>query len=311
MHNFKNSDSNKRYYTYNYYLRKTYGDKCAKICLDANFSCPNRDGKISYNGCLFCSDGASENDRKENLLIQYENYKKKILNKWSCNHFIAYFQAFTNTYASLSKIKEIYEPFITEKEVVAINIATRPDCLEEDILDYLGEINKIKPIYIELGLQTSNDMTAKIINRGYDFIVFKQAVEKLKRRNIKVIVHLINGLPFETKEDNLETIKDILPLNIDGIKFHSLFINYNTKLFNYYLINNWHLQTIDDYIDILTCQIELLHEKIVIHRISGDPKEDDLFHPKWSINKTNIRNLLDKEFVKRNSWQGKNYKEQK
>lgn len=306
---FKYSNTNKRYYSYDYYLKNKYNSKVAKIGLDAGFTCPNRDGKISSGGCIFCSDGARSNEIKniKDLEEQYQIQKNIMLNKWKNLKFIAYFQAFTNTYADVAKLKEIYEPFINKEEVVAISIATRPDTLDEDILDYLEDIAERIPLTIELGLQTANDNTALFINRGYKYELFEKKVKALRKRNIDVVVHLINGLPNETKIDNLNTIKKIRELDIQGVKFHSLFVDKNSLLEKLFIKNNYHILTIDEYIDIVISQLELLPEHIVIQRLTGDPIASNLAFPKWSINKINVLNGIDKEMAKRSTFQGRLY----
>ena len=306
---FKYSNTNKRYYSYDYYLKNKYNSKVSKIGLDAGFTCPNRDGKVSFGGCIFCSDGARSNEIKNitDLEEQYQTLKKVMLNKWKDSKFIAYFQAFTNTYAKVEKLKEIYEPFINKDEVVALSIATRPDAIDNETLDYLEDIAKRIPLTIELGLQTANDKTALFINRGYKFDVFVNIVKELRKRNIDVVVHLINGLPFETKEDNLETIKKIRHLDIQGIKFHSLFIEKDTPLEKLYIKNNYHVLTLDEYIDIVISQLELLPEHIVIQRLTGDPIPSKLAFPLWSIKKINVLNGIDKEMAKRSTFQGRLY----
>ena len=306
---FKYSNTNKRYYSYDYYLKNKYNSKVAKIGLDAGFTCPNRDGKVSKGGCIFCSDGARSNEIKNinDLEQQYQTIKKIMENKWKNLKYIAYFQAFTNTYASVEKLKEIYEPFIMKEEVVGISIATRPDALDLDILDYLEDIAKRIPLTVELGLQTANDETAKFINRGYKFSLFEQKVKELNKRNIDVVVHLINGLPNETKEDNLETINKIKHLNIQGVKFHSLFIEKDTLLEKLFIKNNYHILTVEEYIDIVISQLELLPEHIVIQRLTGDPIPSKLAFPLWSIKKINVLNGIDKEMAKRSTFQGRLY----
>lgn len=306
---FKYSNTNKRYYAYDYYLKNKYNSKVAKIGLDAGFTCPNRDGKISKGGCIFCSDGARSNEIKDikDLEEQYQTIKKVMSNKWKNLKYIAYFQAFTNTYASVEKLKEIYEPFINKDEVVGISIATRPDALDDDVLNYLEEIAKRKSLTVELGLQTANDETAKLINRGYNFSLFEEKVKELNKRNIDVVVHLINGLPNETKIDNINTINKIKHLNIQGIKFHSLFIEKDTILEKLFIKNNYHVLTIDEYIDIVISQLELLPDHIVIQRLTGDPIPSKLAFPLWSIKKINVLNGIDKEMAKRSTFQGRLY----
>ena len=306
---FKYSNTNKRYYSYDYYLKNRYNSKVAKIGLDAGFTCPNRDGKVSYGGCIFCSDGARSNELKDivDLEEQYQVLKKIMLNKWKDLKFIAYFQAFTNTYASVEKLKEIYEPFIAKEEVVSISIATRVDALENDVLDYLEDIASRIPLTIELGLQTANDVTAKLINRGYTFNYFKEKVNELRKRNIDVVVHLINGLPNETKEDNINTILEIRKLDIQGVKIHSLFIEKDTLLEKLFISKNYKVLTMEEYIDIVISQLELLPEHIVIQRLTGDPVASKLAFPLWSIKKINVLNGIDKEMVRRNTYQGRLY----
>ena len=298
-----------RYNHLNKYLKEKFGERTLKICIDSGFTCPNRDGKISSGGCIFCSDGARSNEIKNisDLEEQYQTLKKVMSNKWKNLKYIAYFQAFTNTYATVEKLKSIYEPFIIKEEVVGINIATRPDALDIDVLDYLEDIAKRIPLTIELGLQTANDETAKFINRGYKFELFENKVKELRQRNIDVVVHLINGLPNETKEDNLNTIKKINHLDIQGIKFHSLFIEKDTALEKLFIKNNYHVLTIDEYIDIVISQLELLPEHIVIQRLTGDPIPSKLSFPLWSIKKINVLNGIDKEMVKRSTYQGRLY----
>lgn len=306
---FKYSNTNKRYYSYDYYLKNKYNSKVAKIGLDAGFTCPNRDGKVSYGGCIFCSDGARSNELKNitDLEEQYQTIKKIMENKWHNLKYIAYFQAFTNTYAEVSKLKEIYEPFINKEEVVGLAIATRCDALDLDVLDYLEDIAKRIPLTVELGLQTANDKTALLINRGYKFSLFIEKVKELRKRNIDVVVHLINGLPYETKEDNLETIKKIRHLDIQGIKFHSLFIEKDTRLEKMFNELNLHVLELDEYIDIVISQLELLPEHIVIQRLTGDPIASRLAFPLWSIKKINVLNGIDKEMRKRSTFQGRLY----
>ena len=307
---FKYSNTNKRYHTFDYYLKQKYGCKVFKVSLNAGFSCPNRDGTKGVKGCAFCSSfGGGENggNVEESLNTQFENIKKIMQLKWPNGKCIAYFQAFTNTYAEVSKLKDIYEPFINKEEVVGLAIATRCDALDNDVLDYLEDIAKRIPLTVEIGLQTANDKTALYINRGYKFSLFVEKVNELRKRNIDVVVHLINGLPNETKEDNLETIKKIRHLNIQGIKFHSLFIEKDTRLEKIFNECNYHVLDIDEYIDIVISQLELLPEHIVIQRLTGDTVASRLAFPLWSIKKINVLNGIDKEMKRRSTFQGRLY----
>ncbi len=310
---FPYSYNNKRYKTFDYALKEKYKCKVAKISLNAGFSCPNRDGKINNTGCIFCSNGSSDENISSSisLMQQFEIVKNMLKNKWKNPKYIAYFQSYTNTYANVEKLRTIYEPFINFDEVVEITIATRPDCLDDDILDYLYSIAQRKKLTIELGFQTSNENTAKFINRGYTNDVFIKAVTNLRERNIDVAVHIINGLPYETKEDNINTIEFLNKLDIQGIKFHSLFIEENTPLAKLYQKNQFHILSMEEYIDIVICQLELLNPNIIIERVTGDPYANKLIVPKWSLKKINVINGIDKEISKRSTYQGRLYNENK
>ena len=302
--------ANKRYKTIDYALKEKYQTKVAKVSLNGGFSCPNRDGKISNGGCIFCSNGSGDDNIKASipLMKQFEIVKGMLVNKWGTPKYIAYFQSYTNTYASIERLKEIYEPFITFDDVVEIYIATRPDCLDDDVLDYLSSIAQRKSLTIELGFQTSNEKTAKFINRGYNNDVFIKAVNNLRARNIEVIVHIINGLPHETKEDNINTIKFLNKLDIQGIKFHSLFIEENTPLAKLYQEEPFDILSMEEYIDIVISQLEIISPNITIGRVTGDPYKDKLITPNWALKKINVMNGIDKEMVKRNTYQGRLYK---
>ena len=310
MNTFKYSFNEKRYHTFNYYLKTTYRNKVSKVIIDAGFTCPNRDGSKAFGGCIFCSDSGSGDSNlfsKENILDQYYKNKKIMDNKWPNTFYIPYFQSFSNTYGPLSKIKEMLEEFLKMDEVVEIAIATRCDCLEDEVVEYLDEVSHIKPIWLEIGLQTSNDKTGKIINRQYSFDDFKNALYKLEKTNIKVCVHVINGIPFETKDDMLQTIKDINHLPFDAIKIHMLHILKNTSLATLDAINNYQLITRDEYIELVVKQLELLKPEIVVQRLTGDPLADELIKPDWLLNKTTILNDIDKLMRKLDTYQGSKY----
>ena len=306
LNKFKYSNDNKRYHTFNYYLRNKYKSKVAKIPLDAGFTCPNRDGTKSFYGCIFCSEqGSGEfTSSTENIEEQFEESKSLVINKWPDAKFIAYFQAYTNTYGPLEKIKNMVDPFIDNDEVVAISIATRADCLEDETIEYLNSLTHIKDIWIELGLQSSNDVTAKYINRCHDFNTFKEAVFKLSKTNLKICVHLINGLPYETKDDMINTIKDINTLPIHGVKIHMLSVVKNTLLSKKYEYEKFHLLTLKEYVDIVVNQLRLLKEEVVIQRLTGDPVKEDLIMPKWLPKKTIVLNEIDKYMAKNDYYQG-------
>ena len=309
---FKYSNTNKRYYTYDFYLKNKFGCKVFKVPLDAGFTCPNRDGTVGTGGCIFCnSQGSGEfsGDRLDSLQTQFEKMKNVLHKKWPVAKYIAYFQAFTNTYAPLEILEKYFEIFINVENVVGISIATRPDCLPENVLDYLENLSKKTELWVELGLQTINDKTAKLINRGYDYNVFLGAVKELRKRNINITVHIINGLPYETKKDMIDTIKSLSKLDIQGIKIHSLNILKNTELARLYLSTNFYIMSFEEYIDLLVEQLEYLRENIVVQRISGDAIPSELIEPKWSINKRNIANSLDKKMSILDTYQGIKYHE--
>lgn len=309
---FKYSNTNKRYYTYDFYLKNKFGCKVFKVPLDAGFTCPNRDGTIGTGGCIFCnSQGSGEfsGDSLDSLETQFEKMKNVLHKKWPVAKYIAYFQAFTNTYAPVEILKKKFETFINADNVVGISIATRPDCLPENIIDYLENLSKKTELWVELGLQTINDKTAKLINRGYDYNVFLNAVKELRKRNISITVHIINGLPYETKKDMIDTIKSLSKLDIQGVKIHSLNILKNTELARLYLSTKFYIMSFEEYIDLLVEQLEHLRENIIVQRISGDAIPSELIEPKWSINKRNIANSLDKKMSMLDTYQGIKYHE--
>ena len=301
-----------RYYTLDYYLKKRFKSKVFKVALNGNFTCPNRDGKVSHNGCIFCSPSGSGDfagNPADNLEKQFKSVSEIVHHKWPNALYIAYFQANTNTYKPLNELKELFEKAISLNEkIVCLSIATRPDCLQDEIIEYLGEINKKIPVWIELGLQTSNDSTAKFINRGYDLDIFTDAVTRLRKRKIETIVHIINGLPHETEIDMYNTISYLNKLDIQGIKIHSLFVLKNTALANIYLNNEFKMLTLNEYVTITAKQIAMLRDDIVIHRINGDAPRDLLIAPEWSIKKLVIMNEIDKYMKENNLYQGLYYK---
>ena len=307
---FKYSFNEKRYHTFNYYLKTKYNTKVSKVILDAGFTCPNRDGLKGYGGCIFCSargSGDSNIYSKEKLLNQYLKNKQIMDNKWPNTLYIPYFQAYSNTYGPLDKIKEMIEPFLEMDEVAEISIATRCDCLSEETIEYLDQISHIKPIWLEIGLQSSNDNTGRIINRGHSFQDFKDALYRLEKTNINVCVHVMNGLPFETKEDMLQTIKDINHLPFAGIKIHMLHIIKDTQLARMYNDNPFELINREEYIELVVKQLELLKPEVVVQRLTGDPLAQDLIEPRWLLNKTTILNDIDKLMRKLDTYQGSRY----
>lgn len=304
---FKYTLDNKRYHTLNYHVKTKYNCKVVKISLNAGFSCPNIDGTVGYGGCIYCSktgSGEFGGDVTKPLQIQFNEVKEKIEKKWPNSKYIAYFQARTNTYAPLNILKEKYESALELEDVIGIAIATRSDAITDETLEYLTELNKKTNLTIELGLQTIHEKTSKLINRCHTLENFELMVKKLQERNIEVVVHIINGLPYETKEMMIETVKYLNNLNIDGIKIHMLNITKQTKLAHLYQENQFHILTKDEYIDIVISQLEYLNPKIVIHRITADPNPKELVEPTWLLKKFCLLNDIDKEMKKRNTYQG-------
>ena len=307
---FKYSDSNKRYYTLDYFYKHKFNSKVFKVSLNAGFTCPNKDGKVGIGGCIYCSktgSGEYAGDVKKDLVTQFNDVKEMMLKKWPKAKYIGYFQANTNTYAPLNILKEKYETILKLDNIVGLNIATRPDSITDECLDYLEELAKKTYLTIELGLQTIHDKTSKFINRCHSLECFENMVRKLRKRNINVVVHIINGLPYETKEMMIETVKYLSNLDIQGIKIHMLSILKDTKLAEIYKLENFKLISRDEYIDIVCDQLEYLKEDIVVNRITGDPKVSDLIEPDWLVKKVTILNDIDKEMKKRNSYQGIKY----
>ena len=304
---FKYSDSNKRYHTLDYFYKKKYGKKVCKISLNAGFTCPNKDGTKGYGGCIYCSklgSGDFAGKKEKDLITQFNEVKDMMNKKWPDAFYIGYFQANTNTYAEIDVLKQKFEPIIKINNVIGLNIATRPDAITDACLDYLEDLSKRTYLTIELGLQTIHEVTTKLINRGHDLECFDEMVKKLRDRNINVVVHIINGLPYETKEMMLETVKHINSLDIQGIKIHMLHVIKDTALENLYLKEKFHILTKEEYIDIVVSQLELLGPEIVINRITGDPVKEDLIEPTWLIKKFCVLNDIDKEMVRRNTYQG-------
>ena len=303
---FKFSLDNKRYHTLNYFLKNKFNSKVFKVSLNAGFSCPN---KINGDGCIFCSklgSGDFAGIPSDDLVTQFKKIKKMLEKKWPDSKYIAYFQANTNTYAPLPELKEKYESVLSLRNVVGLSIATRSDAISDEVLNYLIELNKRTFLTIELGLQSTKASTLQLINRGHSLKNFDTMVKKLKNNNINVVVHIINGLPHESKEDMLNTVKHLNELEINGLKIHMLSITKDTVLENYYRTNPFHILSKDEYIDIVCDQLELLNENIVIHRITGDPKKEDLIEPTWLLKKFIVLNDIDKEMKRRNSYQRTN-----
>ena len=309
---FKYSNTNKRYHTLDYYYKERFNQKIFKVSLNANFSCPNLDGTIGYGGCIYCSKSGSgefAGKKEDEIEKQFLEVKNHMLKKWPKAKYIGYFQARTNTYAPVETLKKLHNKILAQENVIGLNIATRPDSITDECLQYLEELNKKTYLTIELGLQTTKQETTKLINRCHTLECFEEMLRKLRQKNIDVVVHIINGLPYETKEDMLNTVKYLNKLDIQGIKIHMLSVLKNTALEQLYKSKNFHILTKEEYIDIVIKQLELLNPQIVIHRITGDPKKEDLIAPNWLLKKFCVLNDIDKEMVRRNTYQGKKIKD--
>lgn len=304
---FLYSLDNKRYHTLNYHYKTIFNSKVTKVSLNAGFTCPNIDGTKGYGGCTYCSklnSGDFAGDKNDDLVTQFNKIKKIMDKKWTTSKYIGYFQANSNTYAPVSVLKEKYEQILQLDNVVGLSIATRADCIDDDILDYLDNLNKRTYLTIELGLQTMHDETAKLINRCHTLDEFENTVKKLKSRNIRVVVHIMNGLPYETKNMMIDTAKYLNSLRIDGIKIHMLHVLKDTAMNNLLQKEKFHILTREEYVDIVCSQIEVLNPKIVIERVTSDPNPNDLVEPAWLIKKFCVLNEIDKELSKRDTYQG-------
>ena len=304
---FKNSNTNKRYYTFDYYLKSRFGKKCVKIALDGGFTCPNIDGTLSTNGCIFCSEKGSGDHTPPcdiPLTEQFEIGKQIVGNKWNDVFYIPYFQAHTNTYAPLSVLKEKFENALKLDDCIGLSISTRPDCLADDVCDYLAELSKRTYLTVELGLQSANDKTLELINRGHNFEQFVEGYKKLAERNINVCIHIINGLPGEDYDDMMHTAKEVAKLTPHALKIHLLYILKNTALADMYERNEFEALDRDFYVKLVCDQLEIMPANTIIERVTGDGVKDDLIAPLWSTKKTIVTNEIDKEFARRGTFQG-------
>lgn len=297
------------YYSLNEYLKSTFGEKVYKICLNGGMTCPNRDGTLSTKGCIFCSKGGSGEFSADKLLSvteQIEQAKQRIKAKTDCKRFIAYFQPFTNTYAEVSYLRKIFYEAIDNPEISVLSIATRPDCLGKDVVQLLDELNRIEPVWVELGLQTIHKETSEYIRRCYKLEVFDEAVTNLKEIGVTVVTHIILGLPFETKEMMLESVK-YAGERSDGIKIQLLHVLKDTDLLKDYNDGFFKTLSMEEYIDILCDCIEILPKNVVVHRLTGDGDKKLLVAPLWSADKKRVLNSINKAFRERNIVQGSKY----
>lgn len=299
----------KRYYTLNCFLRERFGEKVFKVPLDAGFTCPNRDGKVSKGGCIFCSERGSGDftGSSKELIMQFHEAKAMMNKKWSNGKYIAYFQAYTNTYAPVEVLREKYNSILEQEGVVGLAIATRPDCLGDDVLELLEEISRRTYLWVELGLQTIHEGTTEKINRGYSLNTYIEAVRALKKRNIEVVTHVILGLPGETKEMMLETVRLVANTNTQGIKLHLLHVLKDAKLLRLYNEGELEVMCREEYADLIVDCLEALPETMVVHRITGDGPRDTLVAPMWSLKKWEVLNAIDYQLMDRSAWQGKRF----
>lgn len=300
---------NKRYHTLNYFLRNKFGDKVFKISLDAGFSCPNRDGTVGKGGCIFCSPRGSGDfaGTCTDLVLQFDEVKQMMNKKWKDGKYIAYFQAYTNTYGDVETLREKYYSVLNLPDVVGIAIATRPDCLGEDVLQLLEEISKEKYLWVELGLQTIHEDTAALINRGYSLDTYIEAVQRLKQSDIEVVTHVILGLPGEDREAVLKTVEFVANTGTQGVKLHLLHLLKDTKLVQLYESGQLKVMSQEEYVELVVDCVERIPEQMVIHRITGDGPRETLIEPRWSLKKWEVINAIEHEMMERSTWQGKKY----
>ncbi|MCD8181577.1 MAG: TIGR01212 family radical SAM protein [Firmicutes bacterium] len=309
---FKYSDDNKRYHTWNYHLRRKFGCKVFKVALNGGFTCPNIDGTKGTGGCIYCSSSGSGDfagDISHGILAQFDEVKERMHKKWKEAKYIPYFQAHTNTYAPARVLRERFEPALARENVVGISIATRADCLKDDALEYLSELNERTYLIVELGLQSIFDETGKKINRCHTYAEFLEGYNKLKSRGINVCVHLINGLPGETKEMMAESAREVARLRPHCVKLHLLHVLKNTRLADMYENGEFELMTREDYVETIVNQLELFHEKTIIQRLTGDGGRDSLIGPVWSLKKFEVLNEIDKLMLRRGTYQGAKFED--
>ena len=296
----------KRYNNLSGYMKDTFGKKVAKLAIDGGFSCPNRDGHKGDQGCIFCGEmGAGEfASRLGSVQDQIDEQIRLLGSKWNTDRYIAYFQSFTNTYASVEKLKQVFEPVLDRPGIIGIAIATRPDCLPEEVLDYLSQLNERTFLWVELGLQTIHQETARLIRRGYPLETYENAVEELAKRGIRVVTHLIAGLPYESREMMLESGSFVGKTGTWGIKLHSLYIQRDTDLYTMYMEDPFPLLTMEEYVETVAQVISILPKEMIVHRITGDGDKSLLHEPKWSMNKLRVISSIDKKLKEMDISQG-------
>ncbi|WP_353421868.1 TIGR01212 family radical SAM protein [Staphylococcus delphini] len=303
----------KRYHTLNYHLKNKFGQKIFKVALDGGFDCPNRDGTVAHGGCTFCSAAGSGDfagNRADTIEVQFKEIKNKMHEKWHEGQYIAYFQSFTNTHAPVAVLREKFEAALKEPGVVGLSIGTRPDCLPDDVVDYLAELNERTYLWVELGLQTIHQETSDLINRAHDMDCYYEGVSKLRRHNINVCSHIINGLPGEDYDMMMETAKAVAQMDVQGIKIHLLHLLKGTPMMKQYDKGLLQFMTKEQYIQLVCDQLEQLPPEMIVHRITGDGPIDLMVGPMWSVNKWEVLNEIDAELERRGTVQGASYNSQ-
>lgn len=298
----------KRFHTWNYEMHEQLGGKVFKVTLDAGFTCPNRDGSIAKGGCTFCSargSGDFAGSRRDDLVTQFNKIRDRQHQKWQNAQYIGYFQAYTNTYAPVEELREYYEVILQQPGVVGLSIATRPDCLPDDVVDYLAELNERTYLWVEMGLQTVHESTSELINRAHDTACYLDAVKRLRERGIRVCAHIIYGLPQETHEMMLDTGRAVAKMDVQGIKIHLLHLMRKTPMVRQYEAGLLQFLEQDEYVKLIVDTLEFLPPEMIVHRLTGDAPRDLLIGPMWSMNKWSVLNAFDDELTRRNTWQGK------
>ncbi len=300
--------SDKRFHTWNTEMREQFGNKVFKVTLDAGFTCPNRDGSIAKGGCTFCSargSGDFAGSRRDDLVTQFNHIRDRQHQKWPHAQYIGYFQAYTNTYAPVEQLREYFEIILQQPGVVGLSIATRPDCLPDDVVDYLAELNERTYLWVEMGLQTIHESTSKLINRAHDSQCYEEAVAKLRARGIRVCAHIIYGLPQETHEMMLDTGRAVAQMDVQGIKIHLLHLMRKTPMVKQYEAGLLRFLEKDEYIKLIVDTLEILPSEMIVHRLTGDAPRDLLIGPMWSLRKWEVLNGIDDELKQRDTWQSK------
>lgn len=298
----------KRFHTWNYEMRERFGEKVFKVMLDAGFTCPNRDGRIAIGGCTFCSargSGDFAGRRRDDLVTQFNFIRDKQHAKWPNAKYMGYFQAYTNTYAPVEVLRDYFEIILEQPGVVGLSIATRPDCLPDDIVDYLAELNKRTYLWIEMGLQTIHESTSQLINRAHDTACYLEAIEKLRKHNISICTHIIYGLPQETHSMMMETAQAVAKMDVQGIKLHLLHLMRKTPMVKQYKAGLLRFLEMDEYIKLIVDSLEILPPEMIVHRVTGDAPRDLIIGPMWSLRKWEVLNGIDAALKRRDTWQGK------